>query len=95
MRRVLLCTLEAVEGVLCLREVLEVIRCVLLCMLETVEDGLCLLEMLAALEVLDVPDVMRCALLFTLEGDLCLRRGTVGAGGDTLCVTLYSEGCGG
>jgi len=101
MRRVLLCMLEAVEGQLCLREVLEVIRCVLLYMLETVEDGLCLLEMLAALDVLDVPDVMRCVLLCSLEAvedDLCLHRGTGGTvrtGGDTLCVTLYSGGCGG
>jgi len=50
--------LEAVEGGLCLLEVLEappVMRCVLLCILEAVEGGLCLPE---------VPEVMRCALLF-------------------------------
>ena len=42
-----LCMLEAVEGELCLQEVLkvlEVMRCVLFCMLEAVEGGLCLLE---------------------------------------------------
>ena len=33
----------------------EVMRCVQRCMLEVVEDGLCLME------VLDVPEVMRCA----------------------------------
>ena len=40
-----LCTLEAVEGRLCLLEELEVpevTRCVLLCMLEAVEGGFCL-----------------------------------------------------
>ena len=41
MRGVLLCTLEAVEGELCLLEVPEVMRCVLLCMLEDVEGRLC------------------------------------------------------
>ena len=52
MRCVLLCMLEAVEGVLCslklleVLEVPEVMRCVLLCMLEAVEGGLCLLEVL-------------------------------------------------
>ena len=53
-RCVLLCMLEAVEGRLCL---LEVMRRVLLCMLEAAEGGLCLLEVL---EMLEVPEVMRC-----------------------------------
>ena len=38
MRSVLLCAMEAVEGGLCLLEVLEVMRCVLLCMREA-EEG--------------------------------------------------------
>ena len=42
MRRVLLCTLEAVECELCLMEVPERIRRVLLCMPEAVEGALCL-----------------------------------------------------
>ena len=55
MRCVLLCMLEAVEGRLCLLEVLampdvldapDVTRGVLLCMFEAVEGGLCLLEVL-------------------------------------------------
>ncbi len=56
MRRALPCMLEAMEGGLCLLEVLEtsevpeVMRCVLFCMLEV-------------LEMLDVLDVMRCVLL--------------------------------
>ena len=44
MHRVLLCMLEAVEGELCLLELLEVpevMRCVLLCILEDVEGRLC------------------------------------------------------
>ena len=45
MRCVLLCMLEAVDGTLCMLEVLEVMRRVL-CMLGTVEGGLCLLEVL-------------------------------------------------
>ena len=47
MRRVLLCMLEAVEGELCLLEVLGVLRVlrrVLLYMLEAVEGVLCLLD---------------------------------------------------
>ena len=58
-RCVLLCMLEAVEGVLGLLEVLdmpEVIRCVLLCMQEDMEGVLCLLEML------EMREVMRCVL---------------------------------
>ena len=50
-RCVLLRTLEAVEGRLCLLEVLEVIRRVL-CMLEAVEGEICLLEVLKVLELL-------------------------------------------
>jgi len=49
--------LEAVDGELCLVEVMEVsdvIRCVLRCMLESVEGWLCLLE------ELEMPKVMRC-----------------------------------
>jgi len=67
--------------------VLGVTRRVQLCMFEVVEGGLCLL---------DVLDVMRCMLLCMLEavegGSVC---GTGGAGGDTLCTTLYTGGCGG
>ena len=47
-----LCTLEAVEGRLCLLEVLEVseaIRRVLLCMPAAVEGRLCLMEVLEVL----------------------------------------------
>ena len=49
---------EAVEGGLCLPEVM---RCVLLYMLEAVEGGLCLPE------VLEVLEVMRCVPLCILE----------------------------
>ena len=61
----------AVEGDLCLREVLEVlevIRCVLLGMLEAVEGEVCLLEVL---------EVMRCVLLCmpaVVEGGSVCRR---------------------
>ena len=40
MRRMLLSTLEAVEGELCLLEVLEMMHCMRLCMLEAVEGRL-------------------------------------------------------
>src|SRR5947207_862437 len=56
----LLGMLEVVEGVLYLLEVPETL-CMLLCMLEAVEGGLCLLDALDALGVLEVPEVMRCA----------------------------------
>ena len=46
MRCVLLCMLEALEGVFCLLEVMEVICCVLLCMLDAVEGVRCILGML-------------------------------------------------
>ena len=89
----LLCALEAMDGGLCL---LEVMRCVLLCMLEVPEVMRCvLLCMLEVLEVLEVPEVMRCVLLWTLEavdGGLCF---TGCAGGDALCAALYARGCGG
>ena len=49
--------------------------CVLLCTLEAAEGGLC------SLEVLEVPEVMRCATLYA-----------GGVGGDALCVALYSGG---
>jgi len=71
----LLCMLEAVEGRLCLLEVLEVldvpevIQCVPLWMLEAVEAEGCLLE---------VPELMRCTLLCMLEAverRLCLLEG--------------------
>jgi len=63
MRCVLICMLEAVDGGLCLLEVMEVldlpeVMCrVLLCMLKAVEGELC------SLEVLKSPEVMRCVLL--------------------------------
>ena len=60
-RCVLLCTLEAVEGRLCSRKVLEVLEVmdrVLLCMLEAVEGELSLLEVL---------EVMLCVLFCILE----------------------------
>ncbi len=60
MRCALLRMLEVVEGVLYLLEVPETL-CMLLCMLEAVEGGLCLLDALDALGVLEVPEVMRCA----------------------------------
>ena len=62
MRRVLFCTLGAVECELCLLEVLEVlevIRRVMLCTLEAMEGGLCLLELLVALEVREDVGVWR------------------------------------
>ena len=52
MRCVLFCTLEAIQGELCLLgvlEVAEVVRCVLRCILEAVEGGLCLLEVMRRL----------------------------------------------
>lgn len=36
-RHVLLCLLEAVEGKICLLEIVEVMCCVLICMLEAIE----------------------------------------------------------
>ncbi len=78
-RCVLLCILEAVEGGLCLLEVLEAseaMRCVLLCMPE-------------------VPEVMRCVILCMLEAGLCFAGGVGGAGSDALCATLYAGGAGG
>ena len=91
---VLLCILEAVEGALCLPEVLDVpeaMRCMLLCMLEAVEGALCLQEML---------EVMRCVLLCMLERveDGLFAGYVVGAGGavaDARCATLYAGGPGG
>src|SRR5947207_11377125 len=64
MRRVLLCTLEAVEGEVYFVEVLEVMRCELISILEAVEGGLRLLEVL---EMLVVPEVMHRVLLCLLE----------------------------
>ncbi len=54
------------QVLLCMLEVLEVMRCALLSMLEAVKGTLCLLE------ASEVPRVMRCVLLNTLEGGLCL-----------------------
>ena len=73
--------MDAVEGGLCLLdvlEVLEVMRRVLFCMLEAVEGGLCLLDVLEVircvllcmpemLEMLEMLEVMRCMLLYLLE----------------------------
>ena len=48
----LLRTLEAAEGELCLLEELEVMLCTLLCMLEAVEGRFCSLETLKVVEVI-------------------------------------------
>jgi hypothetical protein len=93
-RRVLLYMLEAVEGELCLLEVLEVldmlevIRCVLLRMLEAVDGGLCLLEVLEVLEALEVPEVMCCVPLCMLE--TVYGRGLMYAEGWRLCSMRMS-----
>ena len=91
MRRVLLCMLEAVEGEICLLEVLEAMQCVLLCMLAVPEVMrcvlLCLLEALKALEVLEmleVPEVMRCVLLCLLQALEVLETLEVWSSGGTL-----------
>ena len=68
------------------------IRHVLLRILEAVESTICMLE------VLEVPDVIRCMLLCmleTVEGKLCLVGGVGGAGGLALCATLRAGGGGG
>ena len=55
------CMLGAVDGELCLLEVLEapgVMRRVLLCMLEAAEGGFCLLEAMEAMELLEVMDAL-------------------------------------
>jgi len=73
---VLLCMLEAVEGRLCLLEVLEAMRRVLLCMLEDVEGGLCFRE---------VSEVSGGA-----GGDApCATLFAGGVGGDALCCYEY------
>src|SRR6266480_1314896 len=68
---VLLCMLEAVEGGLCLLDVLEVpevMRRVLLCMLEVLEVVEVMHRaLLCLLEVLEVLEVMRCVLLCLME----------------------------
>jgi len=48
----LLRTLEAVEGELCLLQELEMMLCTLLCMLEAVEGRFCSLEVLRMLKVM-------------------------------------------
>jgi hypothetical protein len=87
-------TLEAVDGELCLLEVLgvlEVMRCVLL-MLGSVNGRFCLLE------VLDVLDVMCRTPLCMLEA---VESGFVVCGyagrvrGDALRAVLHVEDCGG
>jgi len=96
MRRVLLCILEAVEGELCLVEVVDVLEVVEVmlrvrfCMLEAVEGALCLLEVL---EVPEKPEVMR----FCLYAGGCGRWALFAGGnrGDSLYATLYAGGCGG
>ena len=109
MRRVLLCMLEAAEGELCLLEVPELMRCVLLYILELVEGRLSLLLVSEALEVLPVPDVMRCVQILCryalrVGSDAVFRKGGfcfagvggVGVvGGDAPCATLYTGGRGG
>jgi len=70
---------EAVEGTLCLLEVLDathyvllcllevmrcVLLCVLLCILDAVKGALCLLEVLSTMEV---PEVMRCVAVFAIR----------------------------
>ena len=70
-----LCRLEAVDGRLCLQDVLELLelleamRVVLLCILEVAEGELCLLE---------VPEVIRCMLSVRWRlwrvGFVCWRR---------------------
>jgi hypothetical protein len=79
--------LEVLEDVLCVLELLDDV----LCMLETVEDGVCLLEVL---EVLVVPEVMLCVLLWMLQacGGWALFAG--GSGGGAPCGALYAGSCG-
>ena len=56
--------LGVVEGGLCSLDAPEAMHCALLCMLEAVEGGLYLLEVL---EVLEMPEMMRCVQLCMLE----------------------------
>jgi len=70
-RRVLLCMSEAVEDVLCLPEVLEVMLRELLCMLEAVDSVSCLLC-----------SVMACCVLDVVQG----RAARVGGAGSCLCI---------
>jgi len=91
MRRVLLCVIEAVEGELCLLDVLEVkeaTRCMLLCMLEAVEGGLCLLETLEVLEVLEVLEAMR------LPRGASSKLSSAVVASDVLCSVLLNRGFG-
>jgi len=77
---VLLYMLDALEVMrcvlLCMLDALEAMRCVLLCMLAVLEamhgELLCLQEVLEALEALEVPEVMYCALLCLLEVIRCV-----------------------
>ena len=100
MRRVFRGTLEAVEGELCLLEVLEalealeVMRCVLLCISEAVEGGLCSMEVPGLPEVLEV---MRCVLLCIAGGCggwALFAGGFRGARGDAPYAALYVVGRG-
>ena len=65
------------------------------------EDGLCSLEVQRCgrsemLKVLEMPEMIRYALLYMLEAvELWRSGGAGGVGGDTLCATLYAGGCGG
>ena len=77
---VLLYMLDALEVMrcvlLCMLDALEAMRSVLLCMLAVLEAMhgvlLCFQEVLEALEVLEVPEVMYCALLCLLEVIRCV-----------------------
>ena len=73
---------EAVEGVLCLLEVPEVMRCVPLCMLEATEAVFCLLRFI----LLEKPEVMRYTTLHT-RGH---RERIVCAGWRALCASLHA-----
>src|SRR6266480_6295979 len=76
-----LCMLEAVEGALCLREVLEVpeaMHCVQLCSLEVMR---CVLSV--------------CWRVDSVSRGVGVVAGAGRAGGDALCATLYAGGIGG
>ena len=84
MRCVPLFMLEALDGVISLPEVLEVMHRLLLCMLEVVESVCCVLELLEVYAVLPF-------MLEAVEGVLCLLDVLESS---ALCTTLYAGGRG-
>jgi len=108
MHGMLLCTLEVLEGVLCLLEYVggagddggDALVCYSLCSRLWRVCSVCW-RMSDVLDVPDVSDVMHGMLLCTLEVMgcvLCLPEYVESSGddgGDELCATLYTRGCGG